>query len=60
LIETKIEAAKSLAATFGRLKVAKVDLSDLVIARIIKQKTMVQTARCETISGEVAGLSSGQ
>ena len=55
-----MEAAKSLAATFGRLKVAKVDLSDLVIARIIKQKTMVQTARCETISGDVAGLSSGQ
>ena len=55
-----MEAAKSLAATFGRLKVAKVDLSDLVIARIMKQKTMVQTARCETISGDVAGLSNGQ
>jgi hypothetical protein len=49
-----------LAAIFGRFKVANVDFKALVAARTIKQKTNVQTARCETISSGLAGSSNGQ
>ena len=44
----------------GRLSVAKVDFKALVAANTKKQKTKVQTARCETISRGAAGMSRGQ
>lgn len=53
-------AENSFAATFGRLKVAKVDFKERVTVKIKKQKIVVQIARCETTSIELAGCSSGQ
>ena len=60
LIEINIEERKSFTATVGRFKVASVDFSAFVAAKTMKQKTNVQTARCETISRGLAGSSSGQ
>ena len=59
-MDIKIEVRNNLAATFGLFIVSRVALSDFVIAKIIIQKTVVQTARCETISSADAGSSSGQ
>ena len=59
-MDIKIEVRNNFAATFGRIMVSRVALSDFVIDRIIIQKTIVQTARCETISSAEAGSSSGQ
>jgi len=59
-MEIKIVAENSFAATFGRLKVAKVDFKERVTVKIKKQKIVVQIARCETTSIELAGCSSGQ
>jgi hypothetical protein len=59
-IETRIEVKNNLTANMGRLSVAKVDFKALVAANTKKQKTKVQTARCETISRGAAGMSRGQ
>ncbi len=59
-MDIKIEVRNNFAATFGRFIVSQVALSDFVIAKIIIQKTIVQTARCETISSAEAGSSNGQ
>jgi len=59
-MDIKIEVRNNFAATFGLFIVSRVALSDFVIAKIIIQKTIVQTARCETISSADAGSSSGQ
>ena len=59
-IETRIEVKNNFAANIGRLNVAKVDFKALVTASTKKQKTKVQTARCETISSGAAGMSRGQ
>ena len=60
LTEINIDDRKSLIATVGRFNVASVDFNALVAAKTMKQKTKVQTARCETISRGLAGSSSGQ
>ena len=54
------EVANSRMTTFGRFNVTKVDFNAFVAARTMKQKTKVQTARCETISRGLAGSSKGQ
>ena len=59
-MEIKREERKSFTATVGRFKVVSVDLSALVAAKTMKQKTSVHTARWETISRGLAGSSSGQ
>jgi hypothetical protein len=59
-IEIRIDPRKSPATILGRFKSESVDLSVFVRARMIKQKTKVQTARWETISKGLAGFSSGQ
>jgi hypothetical protein len=59
-MEINIDDRKSLIATVGRFNVARVDFKALVAAKTMKQKTKVQTARCETISRGLAGSSRGQ
>ena len=59
-MEINKEVRNNFAAIFGRFKVARVDFSALVAAKTMKQKTNVQTARCETISRGLAGSSKGQ
>ena len=59
-MDIKVEVRNNFAATFGRFIVSRVALNDFVIAKIIIQKTIVQTARCDTISSAEAGSSNGQ
>jgi hypothetical protein len=60
LIEIRIELRKRPATILGRFRIASVDDKVLVRLKMMKQKTKVQTARCETISSGLAGLSNGQ
>ena len=59
-MEIKREVRNNLIVILGCFNVASVDFRALVAASTMKQKTKVQTARCETISSALAGSSKGQ